>query len=47
MRFDQKMMDYVMGDITLTRLNNCRKTIAEKQLKSKQKVLAVDLLYTK
>ena len=30
MRFDQKMMSYVMGDITITRLNNCRKAI-EKQ----------------
>ena len=33
MRFDQKIMDYVMGDITLTRLNNCRKAI-EKQAES-------------
>ena len=30
MRFDEKMMNYVMGDITMTRLNNCRKAI-EKQ----------------
>lgn len=30
MRFDQKIMSYVMGDITPTRLDNCRKAI-EKQ----------------
>ena len=30
MRFDQKIMNYVTGDITITRLNNCRKAI-EKQ----------------
>lgn len=33
MRFDQKIMNYVMGDITTTRLNNCRKVI-EKQAES-------------
>lgn len=31
MRFDQKMMNYVMGDITRTRVINCRKAI-EKQI---------------
>ena len=33
MRFDQKMMNYVMGDITRTRVINCRKAI-EKQAES-------------
>lgn len=33
MRFDQKMMNYVMGDITRTRIINCRRTV-EKQAES-------------
>lgn len=33
MRFDQKMMNYVMGDITRTRVINCRKAV-EKQAES-------------
>ena len=33
MRFDQKIMNYVMGDITMKRLENCRRAI-EKQAES-------------
>ena len=33
MRFDEKMMSYVLGDITRTRIINCRKAV-EKQAES-------------
>ena len=33
MRFDQKIMNYVCGDITRTKVINCRRTI-EKQAES-------------